>query len=96
MVTQEVLLLSSIIESMKDRIVTTTDIPRAFLNDYMEVTVLVRLYGLLAQMIMKLDPEKYGDKVIIEMGEKVIYTVLKCALYGVIIGSLLLSRDLFS
>ena len=47
-------------------------------------------------MLLNIDPKKYGDKVVIERGKKVIYLVLKCTLYGVLIRSLILWRDLVS
>ena len=47
-------------------------------------------------MILNIYSEKYGNKVGIERGKRIIYAVLKLAVYGVIISSLLLWRDLVS
>ena len=60
-----------------------------FFRTDMEVMVQVRLYGALAEILLNIDPEKYGDKVIIEMGNKVIYAVLNRAPFRALLISLL-------
>ena len=45
-------------------------------------------------MLLDICPKKYGDKIFIEQGKKLIYEVLKHALYGVLIRYLLFWRDL--
>ena len=60
----------------------------------MEGTVRVRLDGVLSYILLKIDPENYGGKVFIERGKIFIHEVLKSALYGALIISLLLWRDL--
>jgi hypothetical protein len=47
-------------------------------------------------MLINESPRKYGNKVVIERGKKVIYAVLKKALYGSLVSSLLFWRDLTS
>ena len=56
--------------------------------------VRVRLAGILAELLVKIDPDKYGDKVTIEGGQKVTHAVLRKALHGALISSLLFWRDL--
>ena len=54
----------------------------------------MRLYGFLAEILLNIDPEKYGDKVVIEKGKKIVYTVMRRTLYRVMISSLLFWRYL--
>ena len=56
----------------------------------------MRLYGVLVEMPLEINPEECGDKVFTEQGKKVIYVVLKHALYGGIIISLLFWRYIVS
>ena len=44
----------------------------------------------LAEILLNIDPESYGDRAIFEQGNKVIYTILKRTLCGEILRSLLL------
>ena len=82
-------MISCVIDAMDNYNVEATNISIGFLRTDMEVMVQVRLYGALAEILLKIDPEKYGDKVIIEMGNKVIYAVLKRAPYRALLISLL-------
>ena len=56
--------------------------------------VCVRLCGVLADVLVKIDPERFADKVVLEGGQKVIYAYLKEALYSALIVSLLFCWDL--
>ena len=49
---------------------------------------------LFEEILLNIDPEKYGYKAVFEQGKKVIHAVLKCALYEALIGYLLFWRDL--
>ena len=57
-------------------------------------TVLIRIFGVLADLLVKIDPSKFADKFVLGGGYKVIYAVLKKALYGALIAILLFWRDL--
>ena len=87
-------MLSCVINVMDDQDVATTNLPRAFLQTNMEVMVRVCLYGILSEILLNVDPERYRDKVLIERGKKLIYAVLKCALYGSLISSLIFWREI--
>ena len=82
-------MISCVIDAMDNYNVKATNRSIDFFRTDMEVMVQVRLYGALAEILLKIDPEKYGDKVIIEMGNKVIYAVLKRAPYMALLISLL-------
>ena len=56
--------------------------------------VCVRLCGVLADVLVKIDPERFADKVVLEGGQKVICVALNRALYGALISILTLWRDL--
>ena len=93
-VTQEGLILSCVINVMDNRDFDNTNITGNFLHTKMEGTVQVRLNGILANILLKFEPENYRDKVFIERSKKGIYTFLKCALHGYLISSLLFWRVL--
>ena len=73
-------MFSCAIDAIEYRDVSTTNISIAFLQTDMEGTVQVRLDIVIAEMLLKFYSEKYGNKVIIKQGKKVIYTVLKISL----------------
>ena len=77
---------------MEERDVASTDIQGAFYQRDMvhgDCAVCVRICGVLAYLLVKIDPSKFVDKVVPESGLKVIYTVLKKALYSALIASLI-------
>ena len=55
---------------MEDQVIVTNDIPGSLLQTDTKGTVRVRLYGVLAEIILNIEPEKYGDRVIIEQEKK--------------------------
>ena len=82
-VSQEAFLLSCVTEAWEGRHVAVADVPGAFLQTKMEhgeKLARVRLSGVLAEVLMKVNPERYADKVTIEGGQKVIYAVLRKSL----------------
>ena len=87
-------MISCVVDTMENRGVATNNIPITFLQTNMEGTFRVHLDIILDEMLLNIAPETYRDKVVIEQGKKVIYAVLKQALYGSLIISLLSFRDL--
>ena len=69
----EALMISCIIDAMKRKDVAFSGITGAFMQKEMEGTVKIHLDGIMAEMLTKIDPDKYDDKVVIEGGNKVIY-----------------------
>ena len=91
-VTKESMMVTCIIDAMEGRDVATADIYGAFPQMDMvhgNFTVCARLCGVLADLLVKIDQLKFTDKVVLKGGQKVIYAVLKKALYGALIASLL-------
>ena len=94
---QERLRVTFIIDAMEGRDVDIVNIPDAFLQTDMvhgNSIVRVRLCGVLADILVNIDPLKFGDKAILEGRHKVIYADLNKALYVALIASLLFWRDL--
>ena len=58
-------MLSCVMDKIHNCKFSATNIYRAFLNTDMEGMLQVRLYGALAEILLKIDPEKYGNKVVI-------------------------------
>ena len=74
-----------------------TNISGAFIHTDMvhgEPIVRIRLYGVLSNLLVKIDLENFAEKVFLEGEQKVIYAAFKKALYGALIDSLLFWRDL--
>ena len=94
---QESLMVTYTVDAMEGHDVAISDIPGAFLQTDMvhgNHAVRVRLCGVLVNLLVKIDPSKFVQKVVMESGQKVIYAVLNKSLYGALIASLLFWRDL--
>ena len=92
----ESILLSSMIDAHERRTVVTCDIPGAFMQTDIDEIVHVRLEGKMAELLTKVDPNKYVPYLTEEKGKQVLYVVLNKALYGTLQGALLFWKDLSS
>ena len=82
----------------------TADIPNAFIQAHMpklekgEDRVIMKITGVLVDILIKLAPETYGPYAVFENGKKVLYLEVLRALYGMLVAALLwyktLRRDL--
>ena len=75
---QESLMVTCIIDEIEGREVAIADITNTFLQTDMvhsNLTVRVRLFGVFADLLARIDPSKFADKVVLEGGHKVIYAV---------------------
>jgi hypothetical protein len=81
-VATEALILSWLIDAIEKRDVATCDIPGAFIQPEMEGDVIMKLEGVMTDVIIKIDPDKYEKHTVIERGKPVVYVKLKKALYG--------------
>ena len=88
-VANESVLLTCTIDAFENRDVATVDIPGAFLHADMDGIVHLRIDGAMADLLISLDPEKYTKYVELRNGKKVIFLLLKKALYGTLKASLL-------
>ena len=55
----------------------------------MKGKVVMKLEGVMAEVILKIDPKKYKRHVTKERGKDIIYVILKKALYGTLQAALL-------
>ena len=92
----ESVMLSCTIDAHENRDVATVDVPGAFLQADMEDTVHMRIDGTMAELLIRLDPTKYNQFVEIINGKKVLYLLLKKALYGTMKAALLFWKLLSS
>ena len=73
----------------------TVDIPNMFIQMEMpereegEEQVIMKITGVLVEMMVQLDPDKYGPCVVFEKGKKVVYVQVLQAIYGMLQAALL-------
>jgi hypothetical protein len=88
-------MLTCVIDAIEGRDVATVDIPGAFMQSEMEGNIHMKLQGVMAEVIMKLDTKKY-EKFVQENGQDTIYVKLTKALYGTLQAALLFWQNLSS
>ncbi len=94
-VSLESLFLLGIIDAFEGRDVMSADIPNAFVQTNMpdvgpgEERVVMKITGVLVDLMVQMAPEVYGPYVVYENGQKVLYVQLLHALYGMLIASIL-------
>jgi hypothetical protein len=93
-VATEALILTCVIDAMEGRDVATCDIPGAFMQSDMKGKVVMKLEGVMAEVILKIDPRQYTKYVVQENGKDVIYVILQKALYGTLQAALLFWQNL--
>jgi len=91
----ESIVLTSVIDSFEERDVMTCDIPNAFIQAEMpevkegDERVLMKIQGVLVNLMIELDPSLYGPKVVQENGKRIIYVMVLRAIYGMMEAALL-------
>jgi hypothetical protein len=90
------IVLSAIIDAMKERDLATVDIPGAFMQADIDEVVHVRFEGEIAEMLVRMDPKLYRKYVRDENGKAVLYVELLNALYGTLRAALLFCKILSS
>ena len=89
------IMLLSVIAAKEGRDVATMDIPNAFVQAEMptvkegEDRVIIKITGVLVDMLVNMAPEEYGPHVVFENGKKVLYCQVLMALYGMLIAAIL-------
>ena len=91
----ESIFLLCLVDAKEGRDVMSTDIPNAFVQTEMptvkdgEERIIMKITGVLVDMLVQLAPEVYGPYVVFERGEKVIYVQVMRAIYGMLQSALL-------
>ena len=91
----ESIFLTAIVDAKEQRDVMSADIPNAFIQANMPETkdgeerVIMKITGVLVELLLEIDPGKYGSFVVFEKGEKILYVRVLKALYGMLIAALL-------
>jgi hypothetical protein len=93
-VATDALLLTCVIDAIEGRDVATCDIPGAFMQSDIKGKVVMKLEGVMAEVIIKVDPKQYTKYVVKENGKDVIYVILTKALYGTLQAALLFWQNL--
>jgi hypothetical protein len=88
-VATEALILSCLIDTIEGRDMATCNIPGAFMHSDMEGKVIIKLEGVMAEVLEKIDPSKYEKHTTYENGKPVVYVKLNKALYGTLQAALL-------
>ena len=93
-VATEALILTCVIDAIEGRDVATCDIPGAFMQSDMKGKVVMKLEGVMAEVIKRIDPKLYSKYTKHENGKDVIYVILTKALYGTLQAALLFWQNL--
>ena len=95
----ESILMTATIEAKEGRDVMTADIPNAFIQSDIDEhnkkpgeRIIMKITGVLVDILVQLDPDLYGPYVTYENGVKVLYVQVLKALYGMLQSSLLFYR----
>jgi Reverse transcriptase (RNA-dependent DNA polymerase) len=82
-------MLTCTIDAHEKRYVATVDIPVEFMQADMDDTVYMKMEGIMADLLMRLDADHYKDFVVMGGNKKVLYLQLKKTLYGTLKAALL-------
>jgi hypothetical protein len=93
-VATKALILTCVVDAIEGRDVATCDIPGAFMQSDMKGKVVMKLEGVMSEVILKIDPKLYTKYATKENGKEVIYVILTKALYGTLQAALLFWQNL--
>ena len=91
----ESIFLTVTVDAHEERDVLSADVPNAFIQTWLpegkkgEERVIMKITGVLVDLLVKMVPDVYGPFVVLENGKKVIYVVVLKALYGMLVAALL-------
>jgi hypothetical protein len=91
----ESIMLTAVIDAYEGRDVMTCDIPNAFIQALMPETktgderVIMKITGVLVDMLVEINPQLYGPYVVYEKSRKVLYVRVLRAIYGMLEAALL-------
>ena len=91
----ESILITAVIDAKERQDVMTADVLNAFIQTVMpkpkegEARVMMKITGVLVDMLVQLDPALYGPYAVFENNRKVLYVQVLHAIYGMLESSLL-------
>ena len=91
----ESIMITGVIEAKEERDIMTCDIPNEFIQAFLprkkpnEDRVVMKITGVLVDMLIEINPELYGPTVVLENGKKVLYVEVLRAIYGMLEAALL-------
>ena len=86
----ESIMITGVIEAKEERDIMTCDIPNAFIQAVLpkkkpdEDRVVMKITGVLVDMLVEINPELYSPAVVLENGKKVLYVEVLRAIYGML------------
>jgi len=97
-VATESIMLTATIDAKEGRDVMTADVPNAFIQTKLpeikdgEERIVMKITGVLVDLIVEMAPDVYGPFVVMEHGKKVLYLHVLMVLYGMLAAALLWYR----
>ncbi|KAG7371066.1 reverse transcriptase RNA-dependent DNA polymerase [Nitzschia inconspicua] len=90
----ESILITGTIDAKQKRDIMTADIPNAFVQTHVDKQkvgerIIMKIRGLMVDILVEMAPEIYADYVVIENGKKVLYVIMLKALYGMLQSAML-------
>jgi hypothetical protein len=91
----ESIMITGVIKAKEERDVMTWDIPNVFIQAYLpkkepgEDRVVMKITGVLVNMLVNINPELYGPAIVLENCKKVLYVEVLKAMYGMLEAALL-------
>ena len=88
-------MLTMCIDAKEERDIMTADVPNAFVQTDMPDTdpgddrVIMKIEGILADMLVEIAPETYSPYAVKERGRTVLYLIVLKAIYGQLLSALL-------
>ena len=81
-VATEAVFITAVVDAVERRHVIVADIPGAFMHSDMDPNVHMRVEGLMAELLLEVDPDMYTKYLVYEHNKPVIYVEMLKALYG--------------
>ena len=94
-VTQESIMITAVIDALEKRDKMSADVPNAFIQTRMpkvkegNARTIMKITGVLVDMLVEMEPDIYGPYVVYEKGRKVLYVEVIMVIYGMLVASLL-------
>ena len=94
---QESIMLTATVDAHERRDTMTSDVPNAFIQTKLEYQpgddrIVMKITGVLVDILINDNPDIYGGYVAYERGEKVLYVAVLRAIYGMLVSALLWYR----